>query len=234
MANEKILALIPARSGSKRLKNKNTLDICGKPLIAWSIEAATGSRYIDEIVVSSDGSEILELANKFGAKTILRPSTLASDTSTTVDVVKHIIEHYKKDGYEYILVLQPTSPLRESIDIDNAIELLKEKKADAIVSVCKTPHSPLWMNTIPLDLSMNDFIKNEVKNKRSQELDTYYMLNGAIYLFEIDRFMQEETLFFKDNIFAYIMDTDKSIDIDTLTDFKIANLFLEEREKKNI
>lgn len=147
--NKTFLAIIPARGGSKRLPRKNVLDLCGKPLITWSIEAGLNSKYIDKVVVSSDDDEILEISRKFGAETIKRPDELASDTATTFDAIKHTIDNLEK--YDYIVLLQPTSPLRDQKHIDEAIELLVEKNADAVVSVCEMDHSPLWSNTLPQD-----------------------------------------------------------------------------------
>ena len=220
----KYLAIIPARGGSKRLPNKNILNLNGKPLVAWSIEAAKKSKYIDEIVVSSDSNEILEIAQKYNVKTIKRPDELATDTASSVDVVKHVAENYP--GYEYVVLLQPTSPLRNKKHIDEAIELLEKKNADAIISVCEMDHSPLWSNTLPESLSMKNFLREDVKNKRSQDLPTYYRLNGAIYICKTDRLLEQNTFFIKDNIFAYIMDRKSSVDIDDEIDFKLAEVLL--------
>ena len=225
----KFLAIIPARGGSKRLPRKNVLDLCGKPLIAYSIEAGLQSKYIDKIVVSSDDEEILQISKKFGAETIKRPDYLAGDTATTFDAIKHTIENLEK--YEYIVLLQPTSPLRNSKHIDEAIELLKEKKASAVVSVCEMEHSPLWSNTLDDTLSMNNFLKDEVLNKRSQDLEKYYRLNGAIYICKTELLLKEKSFFLKENIFAYIMDRKSSVDIDEEIDFKMAEFFL--KQSKN-
>lgn len=225
----KFLAIIPARGGSKRLPRKNVLDLCGKPLIAYSIEAGLQSKYIDKVVVSSDDEEILQISKKFGAETIKRPDILASDTATTFDAIKHTIDSLEK--YEYIVLLQATSPLRNSKHIDEAIELLEEKKADAVVSVCEMEHSPLWSNTLDDTLSMNNFLKDEVLNKRSQDLEKHYRLNGAIYICKTELLLKEKSFFLKENIFAYIMDRKSSIDIDEEIDFKKAEFFL--KQSKN-
>ena len=139
--NKKFLAIIPARGGSKRLPRKNVLDLCGKPLIAYTIEAALKSKYIDKVIVSSDDEEILNISSNFGADIIKRPIDLANDTATTIDAIKHTIDNF--ENYDYIVLLQPTSPLRNEKHIDEAIELLEKKKADAVVSVCEMEHSPL-------------------------------------------------------------------------------------------
>ena len=170
--NKKFLAIIPARGGSKRLPRKNVLDLCGKPLIAYTIEAALKSKYIDKVIVSSDDEEILNISSNFGADIIKRPIDLANDTATTFDTIKHTIDNFEK--CDYIVLLQPTSPLRNEKHIDEAIELLKEKNADAVVSVCEMEHSPLWSNTLPKDGNMNNFLRYEVLNQRSQDLDKFY------------------------------------------------------------
>ena len=221
----KYLAIIPARGGSKRLPNKNILDLSGKPLIAWSIEAAKKSKKIEDIIVTSDSDKILDIAKKYNVKTIKRPDFLASDKATTFDAIKHAIESLEKRS-EYIVLLQPTSPLRNEKHIDEAIELLEKKNVDAVISVCEVDHSPLWSNTLPENLDMSNFIRDEVKNKRSQDLEKYYRLNGAIYICKIDRLLEEKTFFIKDNIFAYVMDRKSSVDIDDEIDFELAKILL--------
>lgn len=226
--NNSFLAIIPARGGSKRLPKKNILKLGGKPLIAWSIEAGLKSKYIDKVIVSSDDDEILKISNIYGSKTIKRPPELASDIATTFDAIKHSIENLEK--YDYIILLQPTSPLRNKDHIDKAIELLIKKEADAIISICEADHSPLWSNTLPQDENMQGFIRDEVKNKRSQDLEKYYRLNGAIYICKTDKLLEEKSFMLKENIFAYKMDKKSSIDIDEEIDFKLAQLLLEEQK----
>jgi CMP-N,N'-diacetyllegionaminic acid synthase len=214
------LAVIPARGGSKRLPRKNVLDLNGKPLIAYSIEAGLKSKYIDKVIVTSDDDEILEIAKKYKSNTIKRSAKLASDTATTFDTVKHVIDNCEE--YNYIILLQPTSPLRTEKHIDEAIELLVNKNADSIVSVCETDHSPLWSNTLPSNCSMSNFIKDDIRNKRGQDLEVYYRLNGAIYICKTNKLLDENSFFLKNNTFAYKMGRDVSIDIDSAVDLKIA------------
>jgi CMP-N-acetylneuraminic acid synthetase len=219
-------AIIPARGGSKRLPRKNILNLAGKPLIAWTIEAAQKSKYIDRIIVSTDDLETEAIAVSWGAEVIKRPAALATDTSTSVDVVLHAISQVNA-AYDYVLLLQPTSPLRNKSHIDSAIELLLGKSADAIISVSEAEHNPLWCNTIPRDGSMHSFLKEKLINKRSQDLPKYYRVNGAIYLCDSERVFRERSLFIKDNVFAYIMDRTSSVDIDEQFDFNIATTLLE-------
>lgn len=218
--NKTFLAIIPARGGSKRLPRKNVLDLCGKPLISYTIEAALKSKYIDKVIVSSDDEEILNISKKFGADIIKRPINLANDTATTFDAIKHTIDNV--DRYDYLILLQPTSPLRNEKHIDEAIELLEIKNANAIISVCEMVHSPLWSNTLPKDGNMSNFLKDEILNKRSQDLEKYYRLNGAIYICKTEKLLENKGFFLKDNIFAYKMNKENSIDIDDKIDFIIA------------
>ena len=225
MYNKKtFLAIIPARGGSKRLPRKNVLNLAGKPLIAWSIESGLRSKYIDKVIVSSDDDEIIDISKKYNAQTIKRPDELASDTATTFDALKHTIDNIEK--YDYIVLLQATSPLRDEKHIDNAIELLESKEADAIVSVCEMNHSPLWSNTLPLNDSMIGFLKDEILNKRSQDLEKYFRLNGAIYICKSKKLLEEKSFFLKENIFAYKMDRESSIDIDEEIDFIFAEILI--------
>jgi len=220
------LAIIPARGGSKRLPRKNILDLAGKALIEWSIEAGLKSKYIDTVVVTSDDEEILNISKKNGAHIIKRPDELANDTATTFDTVKHAIENFQH--YDYIILLQATSPLRNSKHIDEAIELLISKNADAVISVCEMEHSPLWSNTLPENGDMSGFLHDELKNKRSQDLEKHYRLNGAIYICKTDKLLVEKSFFIEKNIFAYIMNSEHSVDIDTISDLKFAKYLKEQ------
>ena len=226
MASNSFLAIIPARKDSKRLPKKNILEISGKPMISWTIEAAIKSKYIDEIVVTSDDEKVLEIAKKSGVDTIKRPYYLATDKAKTIDVVKHVIENLK-NKFDYVVLLQPTSPLRNETHIDEAIEFLLKKKADAVISVCEMKHSPLWCNTLPEDKNMENFLKKSIKNLRSQDLPKFYSLNGAIYICKSDRLIDENTFFIKDNIYAYVMDTISSVDVDDYIDYLFAKFILE-------
>lgn len=215
------LAIIPARGESKRLPQKNLLDLCGKPLIAWSIEAGLKSKYIDNLAVSSDDDKILDIADEYNVRAIKRPKKLANDTATTFDVIKHTID--KLETYDYIVLLQPTSPLRNCKHIDESINLLEQKNADAVISVCEMEHSPLWSNTLDKDGIMDNFLRDAVINKRSQDLEKYYRLNGAIYICRTDKLLKQNSFFLKQNTYAYIMNRESSVDIDYEIDLKFAN-----------
>lgn len=222
------LAIIPARGGSKRLPNKNILPLAGKPMLLWTVESAIQSKYLDEIILSTDSDDIIKVVENYKIKTIKRPIELASDTAKTVDVVKHVIENIDKK-YDFIVLLQPTSPLRTSNHIDEAIEQLIKLNADAIISVTEVDHSPLWCNILPESLSMENFISEDIKHKRSQDLPKFYRLNGAIYICKTKKLIEENTFFLKKNVYAYIMDKKSSIDIDEELDFKLAEIILKEK-----
>ena len=225
---QRLLAIIPARGGSERLPRKNILDLAGKPLIAWTIEAALNSKYIDRIVVSTDDQEIADISIKYGAEVpFLRPKSLATDDSPSIDTVINVLGEIEiiDQHYDYIVLLQPTSPLRTEIDIDKAIELLEKKSADSVISVCEVDHPPHWNNTLPDDGNMQLFFREDNANKRSQDFDIYYRLNGAIYIVKIGRLLKEESLFLKTNTFAYCMDAYSSVDIDKEEDLLVAKCF---------
>lgn len=231
---KRILAIIPARSGSKGLPGKNIKDLCGKPLIAWTIEQTLGCGIVDKIVVSTDDRKIAEVAKKYGAEVpFIRPTELASDTASTIDVILHTVDWFEKnENYQptHILLLQPTSPLRTAADIKGAIQTLKDKNARAVVSVCETDHHPWWSNTLPENDNMKDFLRPEILNKRRQDLPVFYRLNGAIYLADTD-YLYKCNGFLGPNTFAYEMPKERSIDIDSALDFKLAALLLEEQRK---
>ena len=225
----KVLAIIPARKGSKRLPNKNKLDLNGKPLIAWTIESAMKSIYIDDIAISTNDEDIVEIAKLYDIDVpFLRPVELSSDKASTMDVIFHTINFYKSIGryYDIIILLQPTSPLRTSVDIDNSFKLLS-KDVKAIVSVCELDHSPLWSNVLPTNNSLEFFLKEDVQGLRSQDLPQYYRLNGAIYLSRIN-YLKMNKNFFGNQSKAYIMATNNSIDIDTKLDFELCKLIMNE------
>ncbi|ADO76485.1 cytidylyltransferase domain-containing protein [Halanaerobium praevalens] len=229
---DKILAIIPARSGSKGLKDKNIKNLNGKPMINYTIETALESKIFSNIIVSTDSEKYAEISEKAGAEVpFIRPQRLATDESATSDVVLHAIDkmQQKNGEYNYFMLLQPTSPLRTVENIKGAYSLLKEKDANSIVGVCKTDHNPLWSNTLDESLSMDNFL-NHKENIRRQDLPTYYRLNGAIYLAEVDYYKKYNDFYFN-NSYAYIMSKRESIDVDDIIDFKLASLILNKIRK---
>tara|TARA_Y100001970_G_scaffold292985_1_gene437019 strand:- start:2084 stop:2788 length:705 start_codon:yes stop_codon:yes gene_type:complete len=214
-----VLAVIPAREGSKRLKNKNMLPLGNIPLIQWSINAATKAKNITKVVVTSDDLLIKDLCQKLNTEFILRPTSLAQDTSSSLDVIIHSINFLaeKKETYEYLLLLQPTSPFRTHKHIDEAYNKLIKKNADAIISIKKTTEHPHWSKELNSDLNMSDF---EITNQRKQDLPPSYTLNGAIYLAKISELIKQNTLFLRKNSYGFLMSDIDSIDIDTPIDYQ--------------
>ena len=176
---KKVIAVIPARGGSRRLPGKNMKQLGDKPLIAWSIDAAKKSRYIDRVVISTDCEEIANTAQRHGGDVpFLRPQELSGDTASTNGVILHALEH-ADESFDYVVLLQPTSPLRKTKDIDALLESFDEK-TEGVVSVCLCEHSPLWANTLPKDMTMGTFFPESVIGKRSQDLPDYYRLNLSL------------------------------------------------------
>lgn len=216
----KILSIIPARGGSKGLPGKNIKDLVGKPLIAWTIEASLNSEYITKTIVSSDDDEILEVSQKFGAEVIKRPYVLAQDTTPTEPVIEDVLANIEDIGsYEYLILLQPTSPLRNEKDIDKAIELLFHKQASGLISVVEIDNKVLkaFINN---EAGYLEGISNNVYPfMRRQDLPSVYMPNGAIYIIKTEEFIKSKKLFTEQTI-SYLMSKEKSIDIDTHADLE--------------
>ena len=220
IGNKRILAIIPARGGSKRLPGKNIKPLAGKPLIAWTIDAALKSKYIDRVVVSTDSIEIADVALKFGGEVDMRPEELATDTSTSDEVIKYVVEKLEsqKKFYDYVILLQPTSPLRTVTCIDSAFDKMISKNKKAVVSMSRCEHSPLLSNILPADESLSGFLPKHVKS-RSQDNPTYYRINGAIYIFSREFVGNIRDIYCNEGI-AYISPCNSGVDIDTETDFK--------------
>ncbi len=223
---KRVLGLIPARGGSKRLPRKNVLPFNGKPLIAWTIQAGLDSMYLDRLVVSTEDQEIRETSVKFRACCVIkRPKELASDTATSVDVALHALDYLADRGemFNYLALMQPTSPLRKSKHIDEAFALMGEKDARAIIGVCETEHPVSWMGKIPPTFSMDEFIEHRCleKDPRRQEKPDY-QINGSIYLIEVSELRRGQTFFPAHSAYAYIMDREISVDIDTYMQFLLA------------
>ncbi|MDC1398240.1 acylneuraminate cytidylyltransferase family protein [Octadecabacter sp.] len=228
------IAIIPARGGSKRLPKKNIKLFCGKPLITWSVDAAIESNIFDEIVVSSDDDEILEIANCKDVLLRKRSSELSTDSATTQDVVADAISWMKTSGVEVstFTILQPTSPLRRANHIIEAFQLFSEGiNVDVVVSVSECPQPLEFINELKADLSMENFV-NKREIKRSQELTKAYRLNGSIIIANVllnNAFHK----FYSERSIAYVMDDIDGVDIDTLDDFRMAECIMKMKGEKN-
>ena len=227
------LAIIPARSGSKGLKDKNIKMLNNKPMMAYTIEAALGAGIFDGVHVSTDSQEYAEIAKAYGADMpFLRSEALATDGAGTWDVVSWTLEAYRRQGREFGLVtlLQPTSPLREADDIQAAYKIFMEKNADAVVSVCEMEHSPLWSNTLPEDGNMDGFLRQiQGKGQQRQGLPSYYRINGAIYMVKASLLKDEPMNLYGKHTYAYIMPKERSADIDDEYDFTVAEVMMTRR-----
>lgn len=233
----KSIAIIPARSGSKGLIDKNIKLLNGKPLLAYTIESAKKTNLFSEIMVSTDSEKYSEIAKTYGASVpFLRDYKTSDDLASSWDVVKEVIFKYKELGFEFetIALLQPTSPLRTSSDIIKGFDIFKNNNANSVISVCETEHSPLWSNTLPKNLSMSNFINPEILNTPRQRLPSYYQINGAIYIVKTNYIISSDDIY-RDRSFALIMKKENSIDIDNYIDFFVAESILKlKSSNKNI
>jgi N-acylneuraminate cytidylyltransferase/CMP-N,N'-diacetyllegionaminic acid synthase len=225
----KLLAIIPARAGSKGLPGKNIKQLHGKPLILWTLQAAIQSGCFNKIIVSTDSVDIAKLVNGYGDYApFLRPAELAEDKSTSYDALMHVVSILKARGevFEAVAMLQPTSPLRIAEDIKNGVQLWNQSKQNkAIVSVCEMEHPLAWCNSLPDDMCMKDFIKQDLINKRRQDIRKSYRLNGAFYLAGID-YIQKYQGFMGPETYAYTMPQERSVDIDSQFDLDFAEYIL--------
>ncbi len=224
MLNEKnILAIIPARGNSKGLPGKNIRIFADKPLIAWTIEQARKIKYIDRVVVSTDSKKIAQIAKTYGAEIpFLRPKRLAKDETPTIDVVVHFLKTIKKPLPDIVVLLQPTSPLRSSKDIERALKMLiSNKNASAVVSMVEVSENPFWMKNVKKDGFIGDFIKKARKFSRRQDLPRLYMPNGALYIIRTKVLLEQKSLY-PIKTLVYIMPRERSADIDDAASFALA------------
>jgi CMP-N,N'-diacetyllegionaminic acid synthase len=227
-----ILAVIPARGGSKGLPGKNIRPLLGKPLIAWSIEQALGSKYVNEVFVSTDSEEIAQVARTYNAKVpFLRPVQLATDEAKTSDVLLHFIDEMEKQGntFTHILLLEPTSPLRETEDIDKAFEMLLEcDEATSIVGISKVESQhPYFTVSLTKDKLLRS--GNNFQILRRQDIEDLYFYEGSVYISTIEKY-KELNNFYHNNTLGYIMPKWKSFEIDDMVDFVIIEALLNNKE----
>lgn len=222
IGDKRVLGLITARGGSRGLPRKNIRPLGGRPLIAWTIEAARQSAYIDRIVLSTDDAEIAEIAQEWGCDVpFTRPPELATSEARSIDVVRHALASLAQ-AYTYLVLLQPTSPLRSSEDIDACLRLCEERAAPACVSVTDVEMPPHWMYSIGPDGLLSPFLCDRPRLSRRQDAPSLVGLNGAVFVAQID-WLGDNDDFVGSNTVAYRMPPERSVDIDSEFDFLCAD-----------
>jgi CMP-N-acetylneuraminic acid synthetase len=239
--NGPVVGLIPARGGSKGIPRKNVKPLAGKPLIAWTVQAALASRRVDRVIVSTEDAEIAAVARECGAETpFRRPPELARDDTPGDAVVLHAIEWLCRGGAtapEYVMLLQPTCPLREARDIDGAVDLARQRRALAVVSVVEVCHHPCYARLLGADGRLMSFLDSvrghsAPEPTRRQDLPRVYTENGAVFLAQVPFFMERRTFFGPDTL-AYVMPPERSLDIDSEWTFRLADLLLLRRRRES-
>jgi len=229
--NVDIICVLLARGGSKGIKNKNICPVNGKPLIYYTIKAIQDSKIFSRIILSTDSPVIAKVGEKYGIEVpFIRPQSLASDNAVAADVLVHALKWVEKSDrrYDYVQYIFPTAPLRTGDDIRNAAELLERRKADMVMSVCETDHPAQWVNILPEDHSLKNFVPPEYVNKNRQELPRTYRVNGAIFLAKWEIFYNKLN-WFEQNNYAYIMPRERSVDIDHPMDLKVVEYLLQDQ-----
>lgn len=229
IGEKKVLALIPARGGSKGIKDKNIFDIEGMPLIAYTIISALKSKYVDKVIVSTDSEKIGQIALKYGAEVpFYRPKELANDTAKTIDAVIHAIQEVEKNEvFDVLVLLQPTSPLRDEKDIDGALEKFVLYKEKSLVSVSKVRDNPLLIRRLYKEELMEKLLPDN-STVRRQEMPEFYRINGSIYINLISEITTDTS--FNDNLVPYIISERNGVDIDELVDVEIVKYYLNNQE----
>lgn len=221
-----MIAIIPARGGSKGLPGKNIKELLGKPMIAYTIEAALSSKKIDEVIVSTDCKEIENIALKYGAKSyFIRPSNLSTDTSMAIDTYLYTIDKLINEFYfdiKEFMVLLPTSPLRRTFDINESINIFFNNKASSVISYTEENHPLKWHKYIEDDGKFTDIFEDNIKNRQENRLS--YFPNGSIYIFDINLIKKRK--YYDENSYVYVMPRSRSIDVDTIDDFEYAEFLL--------
>jgi len=235
ITDKKVLGLVLARAGSKGLPGKNTKLLCGKPLIAWSIEAGLASKYIDDLAVSTDGDEIASVSKQYGAQVpFIRPPELASDGASSVSAILHTLDYLEEHGrcYDLVVLLEPTSPLREASDIDAALELLVEKNASSVVSVCKAEaiHPSFMFKMHSTTNQLLPFTGAQPNTLRRQDIQPVFFLDGTIYC-STPKKIREKNGFYHDETLAYVVPKWKSLEIDDADDFLMVEAVMKSRLK---
>ncbi len=215
-----VLGLVTARGGSKGLPGKNVLPLAGLPLIGWTIKAARSSKYLDRTILSTDCAEIASVARSLDCEVpFLRPAHLATDTATSVEVAIDALD--RVDQYDWLVLLQPTSPLRTAEDIDAAIESCVAHGASSCVSVSEVEKSPFWMYRVEKDQTLSPVLEDRSGATRRQDLPAIYVINGGVYVIKTST-LRETRCFAPDGAIAYIMPKERAVDIDSKLDLMVA------------
>lgn len=215
---QNVLAIIPARGGSKGVPNKNIIEVSSNPLISWTIDAAKKAKCITRLILSSDDSNIIKIASDFGCDTpFIRPDELARDNSSSTDVVLHALKQIP--NFEYVMLLQPTSPLRTSQHIDEAFDLLLSSNADSCVSIAPLSKSINWMYYQNDNKKISPVVSVDQRETRRQDIQMPFVLNGAIYIMKTSNFIENKSFLTK-NMVGYEMSTENSLDIDSYEDLE--------------
>jgi CMP-N,N'-diacetyllegionaminic acid synthase len=201
------------------LPMKNKLSLCGKPLFQYSIDAAHSSNYIDSLVITTDDIDILTHCDEISVTTIKRPEYLSDDFASSIDVISHVLQLYS--GFDYFVLLQPTSPLRTSSDIDACISLVYEHSASSCVSITSSKSSPYSLFTLESP-RISRFLPKPISSSRRQDFSPFYYVNGAVYAVDIPSFLLNPGFIFADTL-GYTMPQERSVDIDSLFDFHFAS-----------
>ncbi|MFH0879036.1 MAG: acylneuraminate cytidylyltransferase family protein, partial [Lentisphaerota bacterium] len=224
-----IAALIVARAGSKSVPRKNIRPLAGKPLIAWTFEAAKRSVSLDRIILSTDDPEMAELGRNCSIHVpFMRPAELAGDTSHVIDATLHALHWLENnEGYlpDYFMLLQPTSPFRSFMDIDAAARMALDRNADAVVSVAPARQHPCLMKQVSAEGVLCPWIETGFSETRRQDLPPAYAINGAIYLVRRSVLLDQKS-WCPPGTLAYVMPEERSLDIDSPWDFHVANVLM--------
>ena len=219
---KRVLAVIPARGGSKGVPGKNIRPLAGRPLIAWTIAAAGQAPELDRVIVSSEDADIIATAKAWGGEApFVRPADLARDDTPGMAPVLHALDMLAPETYDYVVLLQPTSPLRAGADISAALQLCLESNAPACVSVSAPEHAPWWMFRLNADRHLQALFPKDAIPARRQDMPEVYALNGAVYVAKVP-WLQEHKSFLTPQTVAYVMPRERALDIDTELDFAIA------------
>jgi CMP-N,N'-diacetyllegionaminic acid synthase len=229
----RVIALIPARGGSKGVPRKNLVKINGRPMIEYTIKAAIESKFIDDVWVSSDDSEILEFSKLMGSNTLVRPGFLATDEANPELVVEHFCDKLglkKSDTPTLLAYLQPTSPLRNSKHIDAAFEAMAEANLPYLVSIKKNLSSPFKFFMLNEEGKLQSLFNQELSNRRRQDLPDTFIPNGAIYIFPVKSF-EKNKIFPSNGSLPFIMNLEDSIDVDSEEDIATISSILQNKIK---